>query len=139
MNAQRILVAEGRARTANQLRRCLQEAGYEVATAASGAAVLQMIARDAPDLVLVDQALPDMHGWDLVRSLREDRRLNEVGIIVLGAGRDEVIPVVSLELGADDFVPRPFSDRELLARVRAVLRRCAPARRPAATERRMSV
>ena len=124
MNKQRILVAEGRADRARQLGRCLQAAGYEVATAASGAEALCMAAQEPPDLLLLSLVLPDMPGGDLLRSLRENHRLDSTGIIVLGGGRDETMPVMSLGLGADDFLTRPFSDRELLGRVRAVLRRC---------------
>jgi DNA-binding response OmpR family regulator len=137
MYKQRIVVAEGRADTASQLCRCLQVAGTEVATAASGAEALRMAAQEPPDLLLLDLFLPDMPGGDLLRSLRENHGLDSTGIIVLGGGRDETMPVISLDLGADDFLTCPFSDRELLARVRAVLRRCGRPPRVPVTARRM--
>jgi two-component system alkaline phosphatase synthesis response regulator PhoP len=98
--------------------------GYEAATAANGAEALAAIARETPDLVLLDIMMPVMSGWDVVKELR--RRGIDVPIIMLTARGEEVDRVLGLELGADDYVTKPFSLRELLARVRAVLRRPGP-------------
>ncbi|MBI4593392.1 MAG: response regulator transcription factor [Candidatus Rokubacteria bacterium] len=98
--------------------------GYQVATAASGAEALAVAAREAPDLILLDIMMPAPNGWDVCRELRG--RGIDVPIIMLTARGEEVDRVLGLELGADDYVTKPFSLRELLARVRAVLRRPGP-------------
>jgi two-component system alkaline phosphatase synthesis response regulator PhoP len=98
--------------------------GYATLTAANGADALALAAREAPDLILLDVMMPAMSGWDVCRELR--RRGIAVPIIMLTARGEEADRVQGLELGADDYVTKPFSLRELLARVRAVLRRPGP-------------
>jgi two-component system alkaline phosphatase synthesis response regulator PhoP len=98
--------------------------GYRTLSATSGRDGLALALREVPDLVLLDVMMPEMSGWDVCRELR--RRGVDVPVIMLTARGEEVDRVLGLELGADDYVTKPFSLRELLARVRAVLRRPGP-------------
>jgi len=116
----RILVVEDDPAIAGPLIRGLTRAGYETEHAATAAAAL---ASDGADLVLLDLGLPDLDGTDVCRRLRAR---SNVPIIVVSARDDEVDRVVGLELGADDYVVKPFGMRELLARIHAVLRRTRP-------------
>jgi two-component system alkaline phosphatase synthesis response regulator PhoP len=101
----------------------LKKAHYAVLTASDGRQALELARQQAPDLVLLDLMLPGMDGLEVCRALR---RTSGVPIIMLTARGEEVDRVVGLELGADDYVCKPFSIRELLARIKAVLRRAAP-------------
>jgi two-component system OmpR family response regulator/two-component system alkaline phosphatase synthesis response regulator PhoP len=98
----------------------LRRSGFEVLTAADGAAALRTLERKMPDLIILDVMLPKMDGFELVRWVR-DR--GNTPIILLTARRDEVDRIAGLEMGADDYVVKPFSPQELVSRVRAVLRR----------------
>ena len=102
----------------------LSAAGFSVATARSGEEALMRARTDPPELVVLDLGLPGIDGLDVTRSLRRD---TDVPIIMLTARDDETDKLIGLELGADDYVTKPFSPRELVARVRAVLRRRAGA------------
>ena len=106
----------------------LRRDGYEVSTAESGEAALAQVRQAPPDLVVLDLMLPAMSGLEVCRRLRQDRLTASLPIVMLTAKADEVDRVVGLELGADDYVVKPFSPKELLARVRAVLRRSRPGR-----------
>lgn len=108
------------------LRAYLEREGYRVLTASTGEEALHVIRRERPDLILLDLMLPDRDGWDLTRLVRADTGLRHIPIIMLTARTEEADRVVGLELGADDYVSKPFSPREVVARVRAVLRRAAP-------------
>jgi two-component system alkaline phosphatase synthesis response regulator PhoP len=101
----------------------LTKAGYEVTTAASGEECLELVAKAPPDLLLLDLMLPGINGLDVCRALKRDASLSRVPIIMISARGEESDVVVGLELGADDYVPKPFSPRVLLARVKSVLRR----------------
>jgi two-component system phosphate regulon response regulator PhoB len=101
----------------------LDQAGYDVETAASGREALAALRRGRPDLVVLDLMLPDISGTDLCRQIRADASLADLPILMLTAKADEVDRVVGFELGADDYVTKPFSPRELTLRVAAVLRR----------------
>jgi DNA-binding response OmpR family regulator len=107
------------------LRDYLERAGFAVLTAADGEAAVAAARRHKPDLVVLDLALPSLDGLDVARALRGD---GEVPIIMLTARTEEADRVAGLELGADDYVAKPFSPREVVARVRAVLRRSDAAR-----------
>jgi two-component system alkaline phosphatase synthesis response regulator PhoP len=120
----RILIVDDEPEIVRGLTDNLRYEGYETLAASNGADALSVIARDAPDLVILDIMMPAMSGWDVARELR--RRGIDVPIIMLTARSEEVDRVLGLELGADDYVTKPFSLRELLARVRAVLRRPGP-------------
>jgi two-component system, OmpR family, alkaline phosphatase synthesis response regulator PhoP len=98
----------------------LQNEGYRVETAANGREALEKVRQTAPSLVLLDLMMPEMDGWEVTKRLR---KAGDLPIIVLTARDDDVDKVVGLELGADDYVTKPFNPRELVARVKAVLRR----------------
>jgi two-component system phosphate regulon response regulator PhoB len=104
----------------------LEHAGHTVLRAASAAQALEFIRESLPDLVLLDWMLPDRPGVEFARQLRADRRTRDIPIIMLTARAQEQDKVSGLESGADDYVTKPFSSRELLARIQAVLRRRAP-------------
>jgi two-component system, OmpR family, alkaline phosphatase synthesis response regulator PhoP len=115
-----VLVVDDEPRIVEIVRDYLADAGYRVSTARSGDEALRHVRSITPDLVVLDLGLPGMDGLDVTRALRQTSR---VPIIVLTARTDEADRVAGLELGADDYVVKPFSPRELLARIRAVLRR----------------
>jgi len=100
--------------------RALQESGYEVSVAADGESGLELAHKDEPDLVVLDIMLPGMNGWDVCKQLRAT---STVPILMLTALGEEVDRILGLELGADDYLTKPFSTRELLARINATLRR----------------
>jgi DNA-binding response OmpR family regulator len=103
----------------------LAKGGFSVATARSGDEALMRVRAETPDLVVLDLGLPGLDGLDVIRAIR---RSGELPIIILTARDDETDRIIGLELGADDYVTKPFSPRELVARVRAVLRRHAGSR-----------
>jgi len=117
-----ILIVEDEPGIADTLQYALRTEGFEPAWCASAEAALAATASRTPSLVILDVGLPDMSGFELFRRLRE--RI-DVPVVFLTARGDEIDRVVGLELGADDYVAKPFSPRELVARVRSVLRRSA--------------
>jgi DNA-binding response OmpR family regulator len=129
-----ILVVDDERRIVDVARDYLEHAGFEVVTAGDGRSALESAKARMPDLVVLDLGLPGMDGLDVARELRRD---SDVPIVMLTARDDELDRVLGLELGADDYVTKPFSPRELVARVRAVLRRGE--RRPTAADERMHV
>jgi DNA-binding response OmpR family regulator len=120
----RILIVDDEPEMLRGLEDNLQFEGYQTVTAGDGKKGLALALSEAPDLILLDVMMPGMSGWDVCRELR--RRGVDVPIIMLTARGEETDRVRGLELGADDYVTKPFSLRELLARVRAVLRRPGP-------------
>jgi len=106
----------------------LRQAGYETACAPSGTEALAQARRQVPDLVLLDLMLPDLPGTEVCRQLKGDPRTSHVPVVMLTARGEELDRVVGFELGADDYVVKPFSMRELVLRVRAVLRRAGAPR-----------
>jgi len=118
----RVLVVDDEPRIVQLVRDYLERAGFAVSTARDGREALMRARQDRPDLILLDLGLPELDGLEVTRRLRRD---SGVPIIMLTARDDETDKVVGLELGADDYVTKPFSPRELTARVRAVLRRHA--------------
>lgn len=115
-----ILVVDDEPKITQLARDYLEHAGYAVVTARDGKAALATARAERPDLVVLDLGLPELDGLDVTRSLRRDSR---VPIIMLTARGEESDKLVGLELGADDYMVKPFSPKELVARVRAVLRR----------------
>ncbi|HLX40784.1 MAG TPA: response regulator transcription factor [Ktedonobacteraceae bacterium] len=111
----------------------LEQAGYQVTTAADGSSALEAAHRETPDLIILDIMLPEMDGLEVCRQLRRESNTTTTPIMMLTAKGDEIDKVVGLEVGADDYVTKPFGRRELLARVRALLRRSEYA--PASEER----
>jgi two-component system catabolic regulation response regulator CreB len=124
MSEQRILIIEDEPDLLRGLALNLKAEGYGVLTASRGDAGVEQALRDRPDLVLLDIMLPGMYGLDVCRELR--RKGFEAPIIMLTAKAEEVDRVVGLEIGADDYVTKPFSPRELVARIRVILRRMSP-------------
>jgi DNA-binding response OmpR family regulator len=120
-----ILVVEDEMKIARLVRDYLEHAGFEVIVTGNGEAALASARGAKPDLVVLDLGLPGLDGLDVTRELR---RSSSIPIVILTARGDEVDRVVGLELGADDYVVKPFSPKELVARVRAVLRRTEVAR-----------
>jgi DNA-binding response OmpR family regulator len=116
----RVLVVDDEPRIVQLVRDYLERAGFAVSVARSGSEALMRARQDRPDLIVLDLGLPGLDGLEVTRRLRRD---SGVPIIMLTARDDETDKVVGLELGADDYVTKPFSPRELTARVRAVLRR----------------
>jgi len=116
----RILVVEDEVSYSDPLSYLLRKEGYEVAVAENGPAALEEFDRAGADLVLLDLMLPGLSGTDVCRALRQR---SNVPVIMLTAKDSEIDKVVGLEIGADDYVTKPYSSRELLARIKAVLRR----------------
>ena len=127
MTARRILVVEDEAAIRQMISFNLARAGFDVAEAEDCGSARSMIADQRPDLVLVDWMLPDATGLELTRSLRRDSANRDLPIIMLTARAEERDKITGLDSGADDYITKPFSPRELLARIGALLRRSAPA------------
>lgn len=127
MTDTRILVVEDEQPIRDLIAFGLRRVGCDVALAEHSQAALASIGDRRPDLVLVDWMLPDMSGLELVRQLRRDANTRDVPVIMLTARAEEADKVTGLEAGADDYLTKPFSARELIARIQAVLRRSAPA------------
>jgi two-component system alkaline phosphatase synthesis response regulator PhoP len=115
-----ILVVDDEPKIVKQARDYLENGGFRVVSAGDGTTALAMARHERPDLVVLDLNLPEMDGLDVCRALRRE---SSVPIIMLTARVDEMDRLIGLELGADDYITKPFSPRELVARVRAVLRR----------------
>jgi len=120
-----ILVVDDEPKIVRIARDYLERAGFRVLTAGDGRAVVTTVRSVKPDLVVLDLALPEVDGLDVTRALRRE---SAIPIIILTARADEADRLVGLELGADDYIVKPFSPKELVARVRAVLRRWDGAR-----------
>jgi len=120
MTASRILLVEDDARLATMVAEYLGEAGFRTTRAASGAAAMQLAASESFDAMILDLMLPDADGLDICRTLRAK---SDLPVLMLTARGDPLDRVVGLEIGADDYLPKPFEPRELLARLRAILRR----------------
>jgi DNA-binding response OmpR family regulator len=120
MSGETILVVDDETKIVKTVRSYLQSAGFRVVAAADGQLALTQFRRERPALVILDLGLPEVDGLDVARTLRRE---SNVPIIMLTARVDEADRLIGLELGADDYVTKPFSPRELVARVRAVLRR----------------
>ncbi len=120
MAVSKVLIVEDDQNLTSALKYSLAKEGYDVVSAADGAAGLETARREKPDLVILDVMLPGMSGFEVCRILRKEAT---IPIIMLTARDEEADKVVGLDLGADDYMTKPFSMRELLARVRAMLRR----------------
>lgn len=120
---QTVIVLEDDSDIANLIRHHLQQAGFSVETTATGDAVLPLARKNAPALFLLDVMVPGSNGFEVCRRIRENREFAKLPIIFLTAKTAEADRVRGLEMGADDYISKPFSTRELVARVRAVLRR----------------
>jgi DNA-binding response OmpR family regulator len=120
MTVHRVLLVEDDARLATMVADYLGEAGFRTTRAGTGAAAMQLVASESFDAMILDLMLPDADGLDLCRNLRTK---SDIPVLMLTARGDPLDRVVGLEIGADDYLPKPFEPRELLARLRAILRR----------------
>jgi len=123
--AMRVLVVDDEPDLVELVRFNLKEAGYEIDAARSGREALALLRRRPPDLLILDLMLPDVSGTEICRQVRSDARLAGIPVLMLTAKSEEVDRIVGFELGADDYVTKPFSPRELVLRVRALLRRAS--------------
>ncbi|MGE3955618.1 MAG: response regulator transcription factor [Vicinamibacterales bacterium] len=121
----RVLVVEDDPDIADLMRRYLQKGGFEVEVRAAGRDALNLIAEHPPDLLVLDVMLPQVSGLDICRTVRGDERTASIPIIMVTARAEEAERIAGLDLGADDYLAKPFSPGELVARVRALLRRAA--------------
>lgn len=122
----KVLVVEDERDLADLLAYNLEKEGYQTVVAATGLEGLEMARRELPDLVVLDLMLPGMMGTEVCSSLRQSERTRGIPVLILTARGDEVDRVVGFEIGADDYMVKPFSMRELMLRVRAILRRSGP-------------
>jgi len=123
MARNRVFVVEDEPDIAEVLEYNLEKEGFEVAVADRGDAALEQIRRDPPDLLILDLMLPGLGGLELTRALKRETSTSRIPIVMLTAKGEEVDRIVGFELGADDYIPKPFSPREVVLRVKAVLRR----------------
>ena len=123
----RVLIVEDDKDIVELVRYNLEKEGYQTAVAVDGLTALSTLRRTPPDLVLLDLMLPKLPGLEVCREIRRDQSLNRLPILMLTARGEEADRVVGLEMGADDYVTKPFSPRELVARIKALLRRTEPA------------
>jgi len=130
----KILVVDDERKILTLVRGYLEREGYRVIEATDGRQAMEAFQRETPDLIVLDLMLPEMDGWEVCR---EVRRTSEVPIIMLTARDEDADKLVGLELGADDYMTKPFSPRELVARVRAVLRRARPVQAPTSSSSRL--
>jgi two-component system alkaline phosphatase synthesis response regulator PhoP len=123
MLKQRILVVDDDKAIVKILRSYLEQAGYEVLVGYDGQTAVAVLRHDKPDLLILDLMLPDQDGYDITRFIRSDTHLSTIPIIMLTARVEDTDKIIGLELGADDYITKPFNAREVVARVRALLRR----------------
>ena len=126
MLKQRILVVDDDKEVVRLMQAYLERAGYDVVVAYEGESAVQILRSEKPDLLLLDLMLPDRDGFDITRLLRNDPSLADIPIIMLTARVDVTDRIVGLEMGADDYVTKPYDPREVVARVRARLRGSTP-------------
>jgi two-component system, OmpR family, alkaline phosphatase synthesis response regulator PhoP len=118
-----VLVVEDEADVAEMIRYNLSKEGYDVRLAANGTDALRLVKESKPDVILLDIMVPQLNGWEICRRLKQDRETAAIPVIMVSGRVEEGDKVLGFEMGADDYVTKPFSPRELLARVRAVTRR----------------
>ena len=119
----RILLVDDDHEIVRVLKAYLEQANFQVLTAYDGETALHTIRHDRPDLVVLDLMLPDRDGWEITRQLRADDQWSALPIIMLTARVEDTDKIIGLELGADDYITKPFNAREVVARIRTVLRR----------------
>jgi DNA-binding response OmpR family regulator len=130
-NPQSVLVVEDEASIASFVSLYLKNAGYDVSTAASGSEALSSLERSQPSLVVLDLMLPDIDGIEICRRIRQK---SDLPILMLTARDEDVDKIIGLEVGADDYMTKPFNPRELVARVKTILRRAMPERKARESE-----
>ncbi len=124
--SERILIVDDEPDIIELLEYNLEQAGYTVVTARDGASAFAEVRRQPPDVVLLDLMLPDISGTEVCRRLKKDPSTEQIPILMITARSEEIDRVVGFELGADDYITKPFSPREVVLRVQAVLRRARP-------------
>src|SRR6266446_5536012 len=124
--AGKVLVVEDEADVAEMIRYNLGKEGYDVRLAANGTEALRQVKEARPDVILLDIMVPHLNGWEICRRLKQDRDTQAIPVIMVTGRVEEGDKVLGFEMGADDYVTKPFSPRELVARVRAVSRRGRP-------------
>jgi DNA-binding response OmpR family regulator len=127
-NTQTVLVVEDEGSIASFVSLYLKNAGYAVRTASTGSQALEQVASQMPALIVLDLMLPDIDGIEVCRRIRKS---SDVPILMLTARDEDVDKIIGLEVGADDYLTKPFNPRELVARVKSILRRAVPERRQA--------
>jgi len=132
MAGETILVVDDEAHIVELATLYLEQEGFRVASAEDGAKALEMIDHQPPAVMVLDLMLPKVDGWEVCRRVRTGKAAPDLPIIMLTARDDDVDKIVGLELGADDYVTKPFNPRELVARVKAILRRTRRAAQPQA-------
>jgi DNA-binding response OmpR family regulator len=128
---QSVLVVEDEASIASFVSLYLKNAGYDVRTAATGGEAMSAVASSQPSLIVLDLMLPDIDGIEICRRIRQG---SDVPILMLTARDEDVDKIIGLEVGADDYMTKPFNPRELVARVKSILRRATPDRKERETE-----
>jgi len=123
MPKEQILIIEDDKHISKLVKYNLEKAGYDCIVADDGEEALDVLAKERPDLIILDIMLPKMDGFELCRAIKQDVKLKNIPIIMLTAKGEEVDRIVGLELGADDYVVKPFSPRELILRIKAILKR----------------
>lgn len=131
MANQRVMVVDDDVNICELLRLYLKKEGYEVSTANDGASAVDMVREKMPDIILLDIMMPEMDGW---QTCREIRKFSEVPIIMISAKGETFDKVLGLELGADDYIVKPFDTKEVVARVKAILRRVSGSSKQEETE-----
>ena len=129
--SQRILVVDDDRQIVRLVQSYLQQSGFSVLTAYDGEEALHVIRREKPDLIVLDLMLPKRDGLEITRILRSDQNLASIPILMLTARIEDMDKILGLELGADDYLTKPFNPSEVVARVRAILRRAGGALKPA--------
>lgn len=119
----KVLVVEDEPDILEMVRYNLVQAGFDVASAEQGEGVEKQVQEDRPDLIILDLMLPGIDGLEVCKRLKQNADTRDIPIVMLTARKDEIDRIVGLELGADDYVIKPFSPRELVLRIRAILRR----------------
>lgn len=126
MARQKILIVEDDRHISKLVKYNLEKAGYDCIVAYDGEEAMDVLAQKRSDLIILDIMLPEMDGFEVCRKIKQNDKLKNIPIIMLTAKGEEVDRVVGLELGADDYMVKPFSPRELILRIRAILRRGKP-------------
>lgn len=126
MAEETILLVDDEQNIVDLARMYLEKEAFRVKSAADGATALEMIDRSPPALLVLDLMLPKVDGWDVCRRIRASQTYGDLPIIMLTARDDDIDKIIGLELGADDYLTKPFNPRELVARVKAILRRTGP-------------
>ena len=123
MSGERILIVDDDKDIVRLVQEYLKKAGFDTLTAYDGETAVHALRRERPDLLVLDLMLPNRDGWDITRLIRNDESLAATPVIMLTARVEDTDKIVGLEMGADDYVTKPFNPRELVARVRSLLRR----------------